>query len=135
VTSSQPVVTPTALNFTPDNKHCYAYSGDITGTGAGSASVTALTLTTNTEYIKSKIQVTHSLPSGHDFYVLITFNGDTIVSIKEDATEVEYWPLTLDLIIPPFTDVIMKFGSNTTGYTAQFNLTGKAYGMTETGFQ
>ena len=105
----------------------YAYSGDITGTGAGSATVEALNFSTGKEYIKANFQFTHNLASGHDLYYTIEFNGVTIVSIKEDDSGTEYWPLSIKLIIPPLTLVVTKFGSNTTGYTGQNNIIGRVY--------
>jgi len=46
------------------------------------------------------------------------------------------FPNTYEILIPPFTKVsiTLKLGGDD-GMSSWINLTGKAYGMTETGFQ
>jgi len=136
MTSSQPVATPNALNFTPDNKYAYAYSGSIeNNSGAGQADVELLEFSTNSEYIVAKFQVSHGHSSGHDFYCDIRFNDVLIVEMKEDATEIEGHPYLWRLIIPPFTKVNVKIGANTTGYDYQCNVIGKVSGLAKVGYQ
>jgi len=118
-----------SLQFSPDNKRCYAYSGSIENTsGAGAADIELLDFTTGSEYIIAKIQVTHTHSSGHDFYLDIKFNDLLIVQMKEDATEVEAYPFLIRLVIPPFTNVNIKIGANTAGYFYQANIIGKVKG-------
>jgi len=69
VTSSQPVTTPNALNFTPDNKNAYAYSGALTITTGSYA--TGLEFSTNSEYILAKFQITSLDSTGSDLYYKI----------------------------------------------------------------
>jgi len=135
VTSSQPVQTPNALVFTPDNLQCYSYNNVIDASGSGGPAELVLDFQTNSEYINAKFQFSMTQSSGHDFYGDIIFNDVKIVQIKEDSGDVEGYPYLFRLIIPPFTHVLVKIGSNTTGYSYQCNMIGKVYGMTETGFQ
>jgi len=136
VTSSQPVATPNAINFTPDNKHAYAYSGSLlNGSGAGAADQQLLLFQTNSEYLRSKFQFTTTQSSGHDFYVDIFFNDVLIVQLKEDSSDVEGFPILIRLIVPPFTSVKVMVGQNSTGYYNQCNVVAEVYGMTETGYQ
>lgn len=136
MSSSQPVTSPSALIFTPDNKHAYAYSGSkLNSSGAGDADQQLLLFNTNSEYLKAKFQFSTTQSSGHDFYADIFFNDIDIVQIKEDATEIEGHPIMVRLIIPPFTVVKVMVGQNSTGYYNQCNMVAKVFGMAEVGYQ
>ena len=129
--SSDTIISRNALQFTNDNKHAYAYSGTVILTSAiGSANTELLNFSTNSEYVVAKFQVSHTLSSGHDFYCDIRFNDTLIVEMKEDATEVEGYPYMWRLIIPPFTTVNVKVGSNTAGHSYQCNVIAKV-GMSQ----
>jgi len=141
MTSSQPVVTPNAINFTPDNLHCYAYSGNI------SLSTTAklqLNFSSQSEYIVAKIVFTgpasFTNPSGErDSMFRVDFN-DTTVAWSHRLTGSSLLgtgETTINIIVPPFTEVKIyadSSGSDADYYTAVV-FTGQAIGMTETGFQ
>lgn len=124
--SSDTVTSRNALQFTNDNKFAYAYSGSILiSSGSGSASTELLNFSTNSEYIVAKFQVSHTQSSGHDFYTDIRFNDVLIVEMKEDSSDVEGFPYVWRLVIPPFTNVSVKVGSNGDGYDYQCNVIGK----------
>jgi len=133
MTSSQPVATPNALNFTPDNKHCYAYSGakDSSGTATN-----YLDFITNSEYIDARIQPVYFAQGTNNVSWLIKFNGVSI-TYAEVTSGRDYTPFQeLFLIIPPFTHVEVEVdnlsgGSESVGVV----LVGKVYGMTSTGYQ
>ncbi len=86
MTSSQPVVTPNALNFTPDNKHCYAYSGDIP---ASTSPTQVLEFNTNTEYVMANIIWNGHVDNGNIGVgvvgtIEIKFNRTRKVSLKNN---------------------------------------------------
>jgi len=135
VTSSQPVVTPNAINFTPDNKHAYAYSGIIEITGT-SAQIKMLEFETNTEYIKGKVQFMSVESGGNDLNFFVYFN-DVLVGTQSIGGAKEFYFMGIDIIVPPFTKVTLK-GINIDASTARDSsviFTGQAIGMTETGYQ
>jgi len=142
MTSSQPVVTPNALNFTPDNKRCYAYSGAVVIDN--DPDVAMLQFKTNSEYIVAQISFgtrdTNLSPNVHIGYE-INFNSKvvfTTFSLSDgDGTLIfdgASFPQTI--LIPPFTEVqIDAFTSDANNNNVFMMLTGEAFGMTDTGFQ
>jgi len=138
MTSSQPVVTQNAINFTPDNKHCYAFSGIV---GVTNVEKVLIEFQTNSEYIKGKIQMTCAISTGHDTRYKIYFNDVIIFQYGMDTsgqygTE-EDPDQPVFVIVPPFTSVkITATNVSTSDSIDQVAvITGRAYGMTETGFQ
>jgi len=140
VTSSQPVTTPNAINFTPDNKRCYVYSGLVQ---AGTSATAQLSFQTNSEYILGTITVIGNIKmaspaDGGTSIYQIYFNDIEVLRIKVDNKE-EDMPgtLTAPLLIPPFTEVSVtctsEYGS--ASYLTSASIVGDAYGMTETGYQ
>jgi len=63
LTSSQPITTPNAINFTPDNKHAYAYSGIV---GVTNIEVALLEFETNSEYIIARFGLGCVIAEGDD---------------------------------------------------------------------
>jgi len=138
VTSSQPVTTPNAINFTPDNLHCYAYSGTKTIDGSvWAANTQLLNFTTQSEYIVGTFVITTDLITGYNLFIAVQFNDVTVVNLKTDGVPPYGMNLlnNLEMVIPPFTKVELLFGSQGVTVTATGLMSGKAYGMTETGFQ
>jgi len=139
VTSSKPVTNPNAINFTPDNKHAYAYSGRY---GANTTPVTALDFKTQSEYIVGQFYISVALndgaPSSSTTMSQIKFNGITISNLWAGYGGADAESLSLvNLIIPPFTEVTGSLYSdeNQSDRYMTMTFTGKAYGMTETGYQ
>ena len=133
MTSSQPVVTPTTLNFTPDNKHFYAYSGVVASATTGSAGTTIMTFSTNSEYLKAQVCLfTDDVSNGNKF-VDIQFNGVSVwkgLFDNEPAEQNQPFPL----IIPPFTDFTFLYGDGNGGSITVI-ISGEAFGMTKTEYQ
>ena len=103
-------VSGNALQFTNDNKHCYAFSGNIE---AKTASQTALSFVTYSEYLIGEftfngfIQVDNvSIRQGA---ITIKLN-DVIVAnqITGDANEDMSGSIIQKIIIPPFSRVICE---------------------------
>jgi len=135
MTNSQPVATPNAINFTPDNKHCYANSGMI---GVPNAETTMLEFNTNSEYLNVKVHLGSASTSGDDYIWKLYFNDVLIMSHYILNTYPIDRPDTGGkFIIPPFTNVKMTMENNTdTSANNWFNsISGTAYGMTKTEYQ
>ena len=135
MTSSQPIATPNALNFTPDNKGCYAFSGLMS---IDDNETTMINCQTNSEYIKAKVQFNYPTSDGDNFIYRVYFNDIVVQAYVIDHSALYgYQNSVIYLIIPPFTAVKLTAdnqGSNTP--RAQIcSITGEAIGMTETGFQ
>jgi hypothetical protein len=140
MTSSQPVVTPNALNFTPDNKHCYAYSGTY---NASTDQQTVLEFNTNSEYINAIWNLTQfvredSVGSTESTVATISFNDSIVYQVMVGSSAIDSpTSQNVEMIIPPFTTVKVTLRSGTTAATRQATvlMRGTAYGMTETGYQ
>jgi len=134
MTSSQPVVTQNAINFTPDNLRAYSYSGLVTT--SASDDVNLLEFSTNSEYIRARIQFWYDAAgSGSNIEFKTFFNTVKVATTHvTDSIDVE-WQLTY-LIIPPFTDVLIQAKNHSSSTEPVLcTLTGDVYGMIETGYQ
>jgi hypothetical protein len=135
MTSSQPVVTPNAINFTPDNKHAYAYSGNK---AIINAEQTMIEGQTNSEYIRAKISISNFSGSGDDIRYYVYFNDVQVYGGYYNSTSNNNIVLhPLYITIPPFTKIKITAenlsGSGERSHTAV--LVGEAVGMTEVGYQ
>lgn len=101
--TSQTVIT-NALQFTDDNKQAYAYGGLVNVTNAGQ---TLLTFNTQSEYLKSRIQVSSDSGSSDNVTLQIYFNDIKVMGHMYTEDNLKPWSdiFTVDLIIPPFTTV------------------------------
>jgi len=133
MTSSQPVATPNAINFTPDNKRAYAYSGVI---GVTNVKVNMIEFDTNTEYLAGKVYIFNAGGSGDDIQYTIEFNDVAIMSLYSLNTA-RLDPIRTKIIVPPFTNVKITAyniqSSTARDHTA--HVYAKAFGMTDTGYQ
>jgi len=141
VTSSQPVVTPNALNFTPDNKHAYAYSGTYQ---IDTTAFLMLEFQTNSEILVGQfvgfgpVKFDGDLNTGAFGGFQYSFNDNVVAITKTDTSQHDMGQYQeFKCIIPPFTNVKVKGLSYTTtsGMLMEVVFTGKAFGMTDTGFQ
>jgi len=136
MTSSQPVVTPNAINFTPDNKRAYIYSGEKNVTNV---ELILFEFSTNSEYLKARFQLTSDSGSNDNINSQLYFNNVVVQAGIYTLNGLAPWNdiLSLHMIIPPFTDV--KFtATNLSAVNARPHfamMVAKAYGMTETDYQ
>jgi len=125
-----------SLQFSPDNKFCYAYSGLIQ---AGTGAVSQLLFETNSEYIKGTITVIGNIKiaapaDGGTSIYQISFNDVEVLRLKCDAKE-EDMPstITAPIFIPPFTEVtvtaLSEYGS--ADYLTSASLVGEVHGAIE----
>jgi len=135
VTSSQPIVTPNAINFTPDNLRCYAYSGVISDASSAATS-SALLFETTSYYLDAKLTITNDEAGGGAQYIECFFNDIKVLRTISDSSggSNAYIDTPFYLLIPPFTKFELKVGANTdTDFTAW--LSADVYGSIETGYQ
>jgi len=140
MTSSQPVITPQALNFTPDNKHCYAYNTAPASETASNILEFITTSYTVVGEIQLNANVKASDPAAGAIATLAVSFNDTIIFVLKATSSDALTPASAksSIIIPPFTKVIASIdtNSNTATYIGSVVLTGKVYGMPETdGYQ
>jgi len=118
------------LQFSPDNKRAYAYSGGVSTVAA--TDVTLLQFTTGSEYHIAKIQFWYDANgSGSNIEFKTSFNDVKITTIiVTDSNDAE-WCTPVELIIPPFTTVHIE-AKNFTGTEAVLaSLTTKVKGAIE----
>ena len=94
----------TALQFTNDNKHCYAYTGGISV--AAATEQTLIEFTTASEYILSKMQFGVHDKNKDDNSTFIVYLNDVVIWYDEkEDTESAGFDSPLLVIIPPFSKI------------------------------
>ena len=133
MTSSQPVTTPNALNFTPDNNNGYAYSGTVSATNV---ETTLLEFETNSEYLTGEFNFNKNTGDGDDINYQVYLNDQVIQGWMHDYSARGFRNL-VKIIIPPFSKVKTTATNDTssTGRAILCSFTSKAFGMTTTGYQ
>jgi len=133
MTGASPIITQNAINFTPDNLRCYAYSGL---TPITDSETTMLEFQTNSEYIIGILQINYIAVSSVDVNYKIYINDQMIQGYLGYETAGGTEPDSIiNILIPPFSTfkVTGTAASGSLNHVATF--TGRAYGMTETGYQ
>jgi hypothetical protein len=119
---SNPAGIGQGLNYV--GNHAYGTSGSITNAGTGSASTTLFNFTTGSEYIVGSIDFTSTNAAGHDTYFDIYFDGSLVFETKEANSALV--PFRFNVIIPAYTHVEVKWGSNDT-YNGSAFIQGRVY--------
>lgn len=117
-------VAATGLGIRYIADYVYAASGLITDDSSGSAASTMLSFTSGSGFIVGKIDFSDNSTGGADIYFEIAYNGETVTQMKGGQ---EFLPLKFDIIIPPFTIVLVKWGSQS-NFVGNCFLTGRVYG-------
>ena len=119
-----------SLQFTPDNKFCYAYSGGITI--ADTDTHTALSFRTDSEYIVANFIFWRRSWEANDVAFYVEFNGEQVLSWIGGANPPS-GSNKKPLIIPPFTEVVVYIDKQEHSSTSIVgaNLTGKVFGAIE----
>jgi len=125
-----------SLQFTPDNKYCYALSGLYT---SSTTAAVQLIFNTNSEYIVGCLQL--NMPVDDDAPNLanvsacdIKFNGVSIGIISGSSTDAgTNRSVKQELIIPPFTEVELTVDSdgNESDRYGSLLFSGKVHGAVE----
>ena len=92
--------------------HAYAMSGAFNpASTTGSAGTTYLNFTSGNYYFVGTLGVYDKTAGAHERFADVTFNGVTIIDIKEDGNPDWLNNFPIDIIIPSYTDVEVKLGS------------------------
>jgi len=105
------------------DNHAYATSGIIPDGGSGSAATTMLDFTTGEGYIFGKIDFNDNSTGGSDIYFEVFFNGQEVIQSKGGQ---EFLPWKYDILIPPLTHVVVKWGSQSS-FNGNCFLSGRVY--------
>jgi len=121
-----------SLQFSPDNKFAYAYSGII---GVVGSEITLLLMETNSEYILSELQILQGTTSNEDFKYKVFFNNVIVAQwhcLQVTDKEINI-PNAYFLTIPPFTIVKVTAENTSSGTSREHSvtLTGKVHGAIE----
>ena len=111
--------------------YCYANSGSITDPGSGSAASTCLDFTSGSGLIMAIVNYGSNSASGsQDEFIEISLNGEAIWDVKYTDAGLATGDQPVNILIPPFTRFVFKWGM--TGDTRQLTaiLTGRVYGAT-----
>jgi len=94
------------LQFTPDNKHAYIYSGNKQVTGT-TTETTLFEFTNNSEYLVARFQLSSDSGSNDNIQSQLYFNNVVVQASKYTINGLAGWVDVLDLhmIVPPFTTV------------------------------
>ena len=113
-------VTGQALQFTNDNKYCWAYSGVL---AIDNTESTMLEFTTNSEYIIAEFNFTTTERTGDQLFGNIFMNELKLATswsgLSTGNAEPSY---PVKLIIPPFT-ILKVTGDNITAAAREFAVT------------
>jgi len=122
---ANPAGVGTSLNIIGD--HCYAYSGPIQDAGSGSAATTALKFTTGSYYSVVDFGQYNDHAGGQNYYILVTMDGQTVLSADFDTSTYDNGMQPVPLLIPPFTNVEVKWGIDTVTETITFYMVGRIH--------
>ena len=110
-------------------QHCYAMSGPVTDEGSESAATTCLDFTTGSGYILATIAyASNSAHSTQDEFVDISFNGESVWAPRYDKSEAATNDQPFEILIPPQTRFIFKWGLDSNHREMSVILTGRVYG-------
>ena len=126
-------VTSNALQFTNDNKHAYAYSGEIL---VNNNTVTMLEFQTQSEYLIGSLSYgldqNASLSSSKLIGFTISFNNIKIFSqVSQTSTTLQFidFDPNYSFIVPPFTTVKIESETTNTGNVPTFCMFNAKVGM------
>jgi len=133
VTSSKPVVTRNAINFTPDNKRAYTFSGDILVSAGSSADTLMLEFDTQSYYLDGILNFCEEAIASDNVFFVVQFNDIIVVNVAYDASPT-YTNTIYPILIPPFTNVKIYWGCSSAEKGTAW-ITASVFGITETGYQ
>jgi hypothetical protein len=118
------------LQFSPDNKHGYAYSGIVAVTNT---EVTTLEFTTGSSYLVGIFQPQYFSDNNDVYLHTVKFNNVAVVGFEFNGSNNADGAIPRPIIIPPFTTVSCS-AKNTTDSTSNnvgANIVGKIKGAIE----
>ena len=122
-------VVQTGLGVRYVQNYAYAYSGEITNAGTGSANTDTLNFTSGSGVIVAKFSFTTDEEGSTTQYLSLSFNGIIVYSVTWDNAGASSFSVrNVDIIIPPFTHVVAKMGSDVSNSVTHL-ITGRVYGV------
>ena len=122
-------VAATGLGIRYIGEHCYAMSGPVTDAGSGSAATSCLDFTTGSGYIVATVAYASNSASGsQDEYVDISFNGVSVWTPRYTSAAEATNEQPFEILIPPETRFIFKWGLASDTRQISVILTGRVYG-------
>jgi len=109
----------TGLELNVIGSHCYAASGAKTDAATGGPNTVLFNFTTGSYYVVGIIDFANNMAANNLTFLELTFNGVPVMAFSNDSeSHFAEQPVKLDIIIPPFTVVGLKWGANssTIGY-------------------
>ena len=107
--------------------HCYAYSGNITDAGTSGPNTTMFNFKTGNFYVVGLFRWDTNNESPIVVDVRIKFNGAIIYDCEWNSSPTHGLSVNpLDVVIPPYTQVLMEFGASSSCEAAA-QLTGRIY--------
>ena len=103
--------------------HCYAFNAAT----VGQETLTAFNFTSGNYYAVTQLQLLDSYTGNADRFVEILLNGSTVIKGTLDDSPSKYGSFPYDLIIPPYTEVLVKWGINGQTQETTCFLTGRIY--------
>jgi len=121
-----------SLQFSPDNKYCFAYSGEVS---VSDTELNLIDIKTNSEYIVSNVQLGSKAAEDEDYEVKIYFNDVVIFAhtFHQQGTTYVNVANSIPIIIPPFTHVKISLDNiaDSDSRIWTVGLTGKVSGAIE----
>ena len=110
-----------ALEYVGD--FAYATSGVINDAGTGGANATLLDFQMGSGMLVGTVVFNDNSTGGSDIYFEVLFNGKIVI---QSTGGQEFLPWRYDIIIPPYTEVIVRWGAQSNFYGNCF-LSGRVY--------
>ena len=109
--------------------HAYAYSGAVTTVGTGSANTSTSKFKTGNFYFVGTVSAQNDSTGDVTSFLAVSLNGIAVIDIRFDAASIS--AITMDfplpIIIPPYTDVEVNVGVNTSSNVWTTQIVGRIY--------
>jgi len=115
------------LNLNIIGDKAYAYSGKVPDAASGSAATTLLKFTTGSYISLVEFGQYNDHAGGQNVYITIAMNGVIVLSADFDTTTYDNGQQPIPLLIPPYTEVEVKWGIDSVTETMSAYMVGKIY--------
>jgi hypothetical protein len=107
--------------------HAYALSGPVQDAGSGSAATTMVKFTTGNYYTVADLAFADTNVGSENVFIAIEFNGQEVFSALWPHGNYDYQPVTIPLLLPPRTEVEVKWGIESVTVNMSLSLVGRIY--------
>jgi len=109
---SNPSGVGTSLNYI--GNHAYATSGSVADSGSSSAATTLFNFNTGNSYIVATINIITTHEGSAGIYLDAIIDSQSVFNGVTDDGPNLYQAMPLRILIPPYSNFELKFGSSTT---------------------